>query len=227
WHSIFLTVNSLENTTTVSCASIPIKKTLLIKPQAGTENNVPQPFKYGGNLTDENLETADAAWKGYGLDPIIGLVALHEDYVEAKQLPPAKKWPSDDKKEIYYLNSFHTLHCAHLIRRELKNAYAGTPPKADQAHIMHCINAIQEEIMCNAEDTPRYTAKINAEKEVAGEAASGNGQYRMCTNWNQLVKWANEHSACYSYVNRTDPDFPLREWYRFCPDGSKPWIRVE
>lgn len=81
--------------------------------------------------------------------------------------------------------------------------------------------------MCNADDTPRYTGKVNAEKGTKGEATSGIGQIRMCKNWDNVVKWADEHSACYNYVNRTTPNFPLRDRYKFCPDGSKPWLDVE
>ena len=58
------------------------------------------------------------------------------------------------------------------------------------SHVGHCLAAIREDIICNADDTPRYTGFANS-------PSSGLGQIRMCRDWSELEKWAREHSACY------------------------------
>jgi hypothetical protein len=76
--------------------------------------------------------------------------------------------------------------------------------------------------MCNADDTPRYTGSLNAE---AGKEhpTSGIGQAKMCNSWDKLYNFAVENSACYKPVNTSDPDFPVIERYKFCPDGKILW----
>lgn len=76
--------------------------------------------------------------------------------------------------------------------------------------------------MCNADDTPRYTGALNSEvgKE---QPTSGVGQERMCNDWNKLLDWATENSACFKGINETTPNFPTIERYKFCPDGRVLW----
>ena len=76
--------------------------------------------------------------------------------------------------------------------------------------------------MCNADDTPRYAGRLN-QQASAKHPISGIGQVRLCKDWSTLRNWAIEHSACYRAVNVDDPDFPLIERYKFCPNGEKLW----
>ena len=78
--------------------------------------------------------------------------------------------------------------------------------------------------MCNADDTPRYTGRLN-QQASAKHPISGIGQTRKCKDWGKLHEWAIQHSACYKPINFDDPDFPLKERYKFCPNGEKMWPR--
>ena len=76
--------------------------------------------------------------------------------------------------------------------------------------------------MCDADDTPRYTGRVN-QQASAEHPTSGARQTRMCRDWSYLVNWAVEHSACYKAINLSDVDFPPIERYKFCPNGEIPW----
>jgi Mycotoxin biosynthesis protein UstYa len=91
-------------------------------------------------------------------------------------------------------------------------------------HVTHCLHVLREDIICNADDLPRYTGRINAE---AGNhiVSSGTGQIRMCRDWSQLREFALHNSACYR--RPSDHIIPLLDRYKFCPDGSKPWEKMD
>ena len=44
----------------------------------------------------------------------LGLVALDDEYVAAKGLPLAQRYPWDTSKGMYLLQGYHNLHC--LVR---------------------------------------------------------------------------------------------------------------
>lgn len=85
-------------------------------------------------------------------------------------------------------------------------------------HVTHCLNVLREEVMCNADDTPRYTGRLNSEKGKE-HPTSGIGQARMCNDWGKLRSWAVAHSGCFRAVNESTPNFPTIERYKFCPKG--------
>jgi hypothetical protein len=76
--------------------------------------------------------------------------------------------------------------------------------------------------MCNADDTPRYTGRVN-EEFGKDHPTSGIGQKKLYNSWDKLYEFAVEHSACYRPVNTSDLDFPELERFKFCPKGEKPW----
>jgi hypothetical protein len=130
-----------------------------------------------------------------------------------------------------------TLHCRSLmnffelllltsdqkvLRETLFQAYDGKPLSYPLEHTAHCLNVLRDDVMCNSDDTPRYTGRFNAEKGKE-HPTSGVGQVRMCNDWNKLRAWANEHSGCYKPINKSNPDFPTIERYKFCPDGKVLW----
>lgn len=87
-------------------------------------------------------------------------------------------------------------------------------------HLMHCFEALLQDVMCFADDTPRYTALDHPGK-------SGLGQQRQCRDWKKLEAFANEHTSCWRDINpNEDIDTLLR--YRYCPEGSpyNEWIRA-
>lgn len=87
-------------------------------------------------------------------------------------------------------------------------------------HLMHCFETLLEDVMCFADDTPRYTALDHPGK-------SGLGQKRQCRDWDQLERFANDHTSCWRVINPNDDiDTLLR--YRYCPDDSpyNEWIHA-
>ena len=68
---------------------------------------------------------------------------------------------------------------------------------------MHCLDALRQEVMCNARDTPFYTWT---------DGTQGNGQERQCRNWEELSAWAGEHSACYEDLD----DVPILDRFGQC-----------
>ena len=92
------------------------------------------------------------------------------------------------------------------------------PQSLHFTHINHCLDALRQEIMCNADDTPRYSG-------LDQEMGTGRGQYRMCKDWRKLEEWAKGHSACYKHKRwgeTLEGGIPL-ERFKHCPDGSEPW----
>lgn len=91
-------------------------------------------------------------------------------------------------------------------------------------HAMHCLNELRESVMCNADDTPLYTGRLNANVH-ADEVVNGRGTMRMCRNWDALMEWADARSACYlsEDKNRKDENFSELDRYKHCPHGERPW----
>ena len=57
----------------------------------------------------ENETAADLLWEDINIDN--GTVALEDSYVEALGLPTSQRFPWDERKGIYILNGFHSMHC--------------------------------------------------------------------------------------------------------------------
>lgn len=110
----------------------------------------------------------------------------------------------------------------HLLRQSVLEAYDGVTQTLPRSQVMHCLNAFREDIVCNADDTPRYTGRVN-QQASAVDPISGTGQKRQCKDWRKLREWAIEHSACYKGVDFDDPGFHSIERYKFCPNGEKLW----
>jgi hypothetical protein len=88
-------------------------------------------------------------------------------------------------------------------------------------HIDHCLTSLREDILCNADDTPRFTGGHFK------QASSGTGQTRLCRDWSKLEKWATERSGCYQTPADPFDGKSTLERYKFCPDGSQPWIGAD
>ena len=80
-------------------------------------------------------------------------------------------------------------------------------------HVVHCLDALRQDVLCTADDTPRYAVQQR-------ETPTGGGQYRECKDWSQLEAWVQEHTACWRYVNSTDPSTNQLERFKYCPEGS-------
>ena len=103
------------------------------------------------------------------------------------------------------------------LRAAFEEYRSNRPQTKSWAHVQHCFLVLREEIMCNADDTPRYSG-------YQPPHASGTGQVRMCRDWNALEEWAKneERTACWrdipesEFVNKNT----TLDRYRFCPEGS-------
>lgn len=81
-------------------------------------------------------------------------------------------------------------------------------------HVYHCLDALRQEVLCDADDTPRYTGMGQSEK------ASATHQIRLCKQWDHMEAWAQLHSACWRYEDEKHVPADTLEQFRFCPQGS-------
>ena len=87
---------------------------------AEISRDTPTPYRDDSIFAPRNRTLSDAAWDAWVADP--GIVALPHDWVKAKMLPSAQKWPWDGDKGVYLLNGFQNIHC--LVRQELPERHA-------------------------------------------------------------------------------------------------------
>lgn len=138
------------------------------------------------------------------------------------------RWPWDHSKGFYVLTAGHELHCLQLLRTTINEAYDHDrrPSGWPRGHTMHCLEYLLQNVMCTADDTPMYDGRLHANAHEFHPIA-GQGEIRMCRDWNKLKAWANVRSACYDPYRRGDPNVKEVDRYKFCPDGSKPWERIK
>ena len=60
--------------------------------------------------TDPNVTLRNEAWDAISIDA--GMIAVPDDFVAEKGLPPSQRFVWDKSKSVYLLNGHHTLHCA-------------------------------------------------------------------------------------------------------------------
>ena len=170
--------------------------------------------------TSSNETARDAAWDAINIDS--GMIAVPQDFVREKQLPASQSFVWDETKSVYLLQGQHNLHCARAVYISLMEFRQDKPQSRRWEHVLHCLNELRQEVLCNADDTPRYTTSDDRPE-------SGMGQTRMCRNWDSLEKWADQYNACYRYVNQTASyeDFPQIERFIWCPKGSPYKAEVE
>lgn len=106
------------------------------------------------------------------------------------------------------------------MRQSVLESHTDRPQSGSLGHLTHCINVLREDIYCHADDTLRYTGRMHNQTEKT-EPKSGVGQYRQCVDFNKFYDWAIENSACYGLPD--DPDAPMEDYYKNCPDGRVLW----
>jgi hypothetical protein len=105
-----------------------------------------------------------------------------------------------------------------LIRKSIIAAAEGKSLDDDHwladglEHNLHCIESLRQDVMCHADDTPRYTG-------YSKKPVSGVMQTRQCRSWDKLEAWARDHTACYRDIGRDVEGFPMIEKFKFCPPG--------
>ncbi|KAI4244324.1 MAG: hypothetical protein L6R40_003050 [Gallowayella cf. fulva] len=174
----------------------------------------PQAWQSKSPYFGEDDTVADILWDEISIDN--GTVALDDSYAASLGLPLSQRFPWDQDKGLYLLNGYHSLHCLKTIRQVVLEFDRGVERSEPTGHVLHCLDALRQDVLCYADDTPRYTGF-----QPAGR--SGTGQTRQCRDWNKLEAWAQTHTACWRYINPHDPDFDLLQRHRFCPEGS-PYI---
>ena len=80
-------------------------------------------------------------------------------------------------------------------------------------HVIHCLDQLRQDIVCNADDTPRVTTD-------SVEPGTAVGQVRSCRDWTELEQWAKQYNSCFKYVNQTSRDLEELQRYIYCPRGS-------
>ncbi|KAI1770219.1 hypothetical protein F4818DRAFT_433836 [Hypoxylon cercidicola] len=179
---------------------------------AGLERNVPIQIYPMTEYTGENITAVEELWEKLSGDP--GVVALPQDYVVAKQLPHAYRFPWDEDKGVYLLQGFHNLHCLRTLFRYIMYAERGLPQHIALQHALHCLDQLRQDVVCNADDTPRYAGFQNP-------PGTGAGQVRMCKDWSKLERWAQEHTACFKHEDEVPG--PMIERFKSCSDGRVLW----
>lgn len=78
--------------------------------------------------------------------------------------------------------------------------------------MIHCTDTLRQDIICNADDTPRYSTE-------SMRPGTGMGQVRQCRSWDKLEEWARQYNSCYRFVNQTS-DIDRIQRFLYCPEGS-------
>ncbi|KAF2661089.1 hypothetical protein K491DRAFT_754275 [Lophiostoma macrostomum CBS 122681] len=175
------------------------------------ERDTPKPIIESTPYSGHNITEVRQLWEDISIDA--GMVALSDAYVADHGLPPAQRYPWDHSKGLYFLNGYHNLHCLRAVHISLMEFAHGEPQSRRFQHVLHCTESLRQDILCNADDTPRYTTA-----DLVPE--SGVGQIRQCRDWSRLESWAEKHNACYHFINQTATGFPNVLRYTFCPSDS-------
>jgi hypothetical protein len=107
------------------------------------------------------------------------------------------------------------------MRKAWTDAERRNPPIIASEHFHHCLDALRQDIMCTADDTPMPT---KLEKDVIG-----NNQVLMCRNWDKLIEWTQEpeRQSCYRRLTDYGRVAHKLERFAFCPKDSKYFSVVE
>lgn len=177
------------------------------------------------NHTDymsNNDTLQDEMWDRIDTSPLV--VALDDDWATEHQLPLSVfRFPWDpEAKGIYFLKAFHGLHCLKVLRKAFIDYERGNQIGSSAGHVNHCLDALRQDMMCNADDTPmpmnHFPNKI------------GHEQVRMCRNFDQLIQWTKEpeRHACYhrwsDYKGRVKNRM---EMFAFCEEGSEYYGKMQ
>ncbi|PLB51571.1 hypothetical protein P170DRAFT_506552 [Aspergillus steynii IBT 23096] len=160
----------------------------------------------------DNLSSVAHLWESLSGDP--GVVALPQAFVSETHLPRAMRFPWDHDKGVYLLQGFHNLHCLRTLFRYAWTSEQRLPQRIAFSHILHCLDQLRQDVLCNADDTPRYAG-------FQSPPGTGAGQVRLCRDWEQLERWAVERSACFRHEDETPGR--LVDRFKFCPGGEGLW----
>jgi hypothetical protein len=99
-----------------------------------------------------------------------------------------------------------------LIYTSISAYRASTPQIIPHAHIIHCLDNLRQDIICTADDSPRYFTNNGTH--------SGENQVRFCRDFNQLNNWAAEHDACFRQNHDLVDDVAPIEKFKYCKSSK-------
>ncbi|KAL4985035.1 hypothetical protein BDW68DRAFT_180081 [Aspergillus falconensis] len=160
----------------------------------------------------KSIAESDHAWVNMEIEYIN--VALSKEEAKDKGLPPSANFPWVPNYSVYMITSMYSMHC--LYRKGVKQSYP-------MEHLIHCLDNVRQDIICAADDTPRYIP-VDA-TDTATTTITTLGQYRQCKDWGKLRQWSKVNDACFSYneLSRHEllEDQPFPHTLRFCSKNSK------
>ncbi|PQE06800.1 cytochrome p450 protein [Rutstroemia sp. NJR-2017a BBW] len=210
---IFLFIyGTYSECSSISLCRSPYDTYLRHRDLAGLEKNLDAPFLWDNDWNDPNDTKRDSLWYN-NHDSDHGVIALDNAEARALQLPISQPFPWDPKqKSIYITNGHHNLHCIHNLYIAFDQYHKGLPQSLERPHVLHCLANLRADILCNADDTPRFTVKHGARP--------GDGQIRQCRDWSQLEKFVFDHSGCYKYIKQGNQNISQIERMKYCPNDS-------
>lgn len=162
-----------------------------------------------------------------------GMIALTDTEINSMSLLPSEQsFPWDpENKSLYHLNGHHGLHCLvitlhnsfpsvyeakvlicrllqRLIYTSISSYRASTPQKTPFAHILHCLDNLRQDIICTADDSPRYLTNNGSH--------SGESQVRFCRDFGKLNDWARERDACFRQQHDLADVMAPIEKFKYC-----------
>ena len=98
------------------------------------------------------------------------------------------------------------------MRKAFTDYERGNPRRINSGHVHHCLDTLRQDLMCTADDTPM--PGVSLPHEV------GNGQTRMCRNFDKLIEWTHhpEREACYRRITNYGGVKNSLERYAFCAE---------
>jgi hypothetical protein len=206
-------------------------------------------FEETRSLEDPVWDAPETQWKS-------GYLALNHTFAQSKGVTKAQNWPWDHNKGIYILKAFHSMHCVvsvplnttdtvftsvkcthwtnirltgmlrqYLLRLSIQQYRNGEKQLWGEGHVNHCLGTLRDDVKCQADDTIQYTGGKIVEGNKTQYLAPGVGDTRVCRDWSKLYKYARGNSACYFHPETYY--IPMLDRYKYCPDGSKPWLVKE
>jgi len=140
------------------------------------------PYHFSTPYIDGNLTMTNQLWLNL-FPPGRGAVKVDHKWAAENNLPPTQG-DSSDGKAIYVVAAFHHLHCLNVIRTSLFQFNKGHGQKDDWSHVVHCIDAIRQQVQCLADPT-----------------LGGAGVEHDCRDFDALKAWTIEHA----YTEYIDP----------------------
>ncbi|KAM0144230.1 hypothetical protein ACHAO1_000513 [Botrytis cinerea] len=199
---------------------------LVFKPSIYTQTSSSTVSKYAGLARDTVSVINSSSPYGLGskseversilwesLDTSTGEISLDTKWANEQGLPDSEPFFWNKSRSIYLVNAYHSVHCLRKVRRWVTISYYNGTQLDSYPHLIHCMDLLLQNIVCEADDTPMYTS---ATKNVT----TGMGQQRMCRSWDKLSRWANKQTACFSYINETQGVDAVIQRFRYCPHDS-------